>query len=241
MQYDGTVVLATALDTSGFVEQLEGLGRIAENSMAALRQTFLSGLSVEPQQETGFVQRLAADASAMVQQLARAGGDIAGNITGSIRQGIQGALAGTLLGGGASAAQSQAKGAGAEIGAGMMDGLKTGVVGSMGSARAAIIGAVAGIVGGVKDELEIRSPSGVFRDEVGRMMADGIAEGFLDGMPGVYASVRAALDGSRFGLEGSTARVYNSSASSRSYTFNQPVSSPYQTARAIERLERSLR
>lgn len=55
-------------------------------------------------------------------------------------------------------------------------------------------GFFSGIVDGVKDALGIHSPSKVFRDEVGRWIPPGIANGFAKALPAAMADMESELD-----------------------------------------------
>lgn len=51
-----------------------------------------------------------------------------------------------------------------------------------------------GIVDSIKKKLKIKSPSRVFRDEVGKMMAEGIGVGFKDEIDNVYKEMQKTID-----------------------------------------------
>lgn len=51
-----------------------------------------------------------------------------------------------------------------------------------------------GIVDSIKKKLKIKSPSRVFRDEVGKRMAEGIGVGFKDEMQDVYKEMQRTID-----------------------------------------------
>lgn len=58
-----------------------------------------------------------------------------------------------------------------------------------------------GIVDGVKDALDIGSPSKVFRDEVGRWLPPGVAQGFEAALPAAMKTMQKDLDKGIGGLE----------------------------------------
>lgn len=86
----------------------------------------------------------------------------------------------------------------------------------------------------VKEYYDIRSPSGLMREEVGVMISRGIAEGILSGA----GFVNRALETVGAGAE-RIRRTENGAAGNRSVTQNiylrDSDSSPYKTARRIRR------
>ena len=74
----------------------------------------------------------------------------------------------------------------------------------------------------VKRKLGIRSPSRVFRDEVGKMMAEGIGVGFDDGIKGVYNDMQHAIDLEQAKLQANveTGKVFNTLQNSTPVVIN---------------------
>ena len=81
-----------------------------------------------------------------------------------------------------------------DIGKNIVKGVWNGIV----SAKDWLFGKVKGFFGGLKDKakevLDIHSPSRVFRDEVGKYMAQGVGVGFEDEMDNINADVEKALN-----------------------------------------------
>ena len=71
----------------------------------------------------------------------------------------------------------------AEIGLNIIEGIKNGLVNAAGKIAEAAKEAAGKALNAAKNFLGIKSPSTVFRDEVGAMMAEGIAIGFEDNLP----------------------------------------------------------
>ena len=77
-----------------------------------------------------------------------------------------------------------------QVGADILAGIGSGIINSVGSWASNIGGQ---IVGGVKNFFGIRSPSTLFRDEVGKHLADGLGTGFEDEMGKVSDSMYDAV------------------------------------------------
>lgn len=80
-----------------------------------------------------------------------------------------------------------------EIGSDIVEGLWNGIQNMAGWIKNKVSGFVNGIVGSVKGVLGIRSPSRVFRDEVGRYMAMGVGVGFTSEMEQVKRQMTQAM------------------------------------------------
>ncbi|MBQ9027405.1 MAG: hypothetical protein IJ110_01430 [Lachnospiraceae bacterium] len=74
----------------------------------------------------------------------------------------------------------------AGVGKSIVDGLWGGLQGAWGLVTDGLGGLASSAVGGLKNLLGIGSPSKVFRDEVGRWIPAGIAEGIETGIPALY-------------------------------------------------------
>lgn len=80
------------------------------------------------------------------------------------------------------------------IGENIVSGVWSGIVAAKDKFVADVKGFFSGLVDGVKDGLGISSPSRVFRDQVGRWIPPGIAEGFADAMPALVKDMQRELD-----------------------------------------------
>ncbi|MBN1044915.1 phage tail tape measure protein [Clostridium botulinum] len=83
----------------------------------------------------------------------------------------------------------------AEIGKNIVLGIKNGIKNAWDSMTGWIGGLCDSFTKGVKDKFEIHSPSHIFRDEIGKMLAMGIGVGFETEMPNVNADVSKTLQG----------------------------------------------
>ena len=80
-----------------------------------------------------------------------------------------------------------------EIGRNMINGIISGLKSMAGGLISAGKNAVSGLVGGVKSFLGIKSPSRVFRDQVGKYMALGLSEGFTNEMSSVAKRIQQSI------------------------------------------------
>lgn len=150
----------------------------------------------------------------------------------------------------------------ASIGSSIVEGVWNGIT-SMGSWLAEKVSSFfSGIVDGAKKALGINSPSRVFRDEVGKWIMPGVADGIEKGMPvvekqlDVNCSDMVSMMQSRISFEqansipGSVSNINTRNSSSyvttnnngvtQNITFNKPVNSPSETARQIRKVGREL-
>ena len=81
----------------------------------------------------------------------------------------------------------------ANIGREMIEGLWSGIKGAGGWLKDKIGGFCSGVVSKVKGFFKIFSPSHLFRDEIGRMLALGLGEGFVDEMNAVSDEMNKAV------------------------------------------------
>ncbi|AUN11564.1 phage tail tape measure protein [Clostridium botulinum] len=81
-----------------------------------------------------------------------------------------------------------------EIGRNIVEGVWNGITGMGGWIRDRVNGFFSGIVDGAKDALGIHSPSRVFRDQVGKYMAQGVGVGFSDETENIKRSMRKDLN-----------------------------------------------
>ncbi|WP_434302705.1 phage tail tape measure protein [Clostridium botulinum] len=81
----------------------------------------------------------------------------------------------------------------AEIGRNIVEGVWNGITGMAGWIRDRVNGFFSGIVDGAKDALGIHSPSRVFRDQVGKYMAQGVGIGFENETDNIKRSMQKDL------------------------------------------------
>lgn len=93
------------------------------------------------------------------------------------------------------------------IGAKIIEGIKEGIF--KGGVEDAIRSKVRKMVDVAKEEADIHSPSRVFRDEVGKMMAKGLEVGWSDEMDKVNDEIRKDLDFGEASLDLSVNKSYN--------------------------------
>lgn len=130
----------------------------------------------------GALQGLLRDAVARVRQWARDMGDrgreAAQNLKDRLVNGLR-SIPGQL----------------ASIGSQMVHGIARGISGAAGAVVSALGGVVSSAISAAKSRLGIASPSKVFRDEVGKMIPEGIAEGIEDASAFVDAAIGGLWDG----------------------------------------------
>lgn len=100
-----------------------------------------------------------------------------------------------------------------EIGKNIVQGLWNGISGAAGWLAGKVKSFATGILDGMKSAMGIHSPSTVFRDQVGKYLAEGIGVGFENEMGNVAKQMQDAMpDASMFSIDGSmTAVDYQSS------------------------------
>ena len=79
------------------------------------------------------------------------------------------------------------------IGGDIVHGIWNGISGAAGWLADKVKGFASGILDGMKDALGIHSPSRLFRDQVGKYIAQGIGEGFTDEMGSVVGQMQDAM------------------------------------------------
>lgn len=103
----------------------------------------------------------------------------------------------------------------ASIGSDIVSGIWDGISGAAGWLADKVSGFASGILDGMKNVLGIHSPSRVFRDQVGKYIAQGIGVGFTDEMKSVTADMQDAMpDASAFSIGGTLEPAYYQSAGS---------------------------
>jgi len=106
------------------------------------------------------------------------------------------------------------------VGSNIIDGIKSGISSAAGRIADAAREAARKALDAAKDFLGIHSPSTVFRDQIGKYMALGMAEGFEDNIP--VDDMQNSLDGMVNGLSTTKVKGNNGNVVSTSdnYTFN---------------------
>lgn len=103
------------------------------------------------------------------------------------------------------------------VGTDVINGIKNGILNGVGALKDAVKEAAGKALDAAKSFLGIKSPSKVFRDQVGAMMAEGMAEGFENNMPTaeiehalmpMSSIVPNTLGGSQYSYGGFTINVY---------------------------------
>ena len=110
----------------------------------------------------------------------------------------------------------------ADIGKNIVEGLWNGIKGMGSWIKDKIKDFSKGIVDGMKKALGIHSPSRVFRDQVGKYMAEGIGVGFTDEMKNVTADMQDAIP-TNFDLNGSYGGLNSSSGTNTLPNYNSLV------------------
>lgn len=101
----------------------------------------------------------------------------------------------------------------ANIGGDIVRGIWNGISGAAGWLAGKVKSFASGILDGMKSALGIQSPSRLFRDQVGKYIAQGIGVGFMDEMKSVTADMQDAMpDPSAFSIDGTMASVDYQSA-----------------------------
>lgn len=134
------------------------------------------------------------------------------------------------------------------VGMQIINGIKNGLVGAARGLCEAAANAANDALNWVKDKLGIQSPSRVFRDQVGRMIPAGIAEGIDRGTPSLITRAQGmaerAVGAARSAASGWSpapamgVAAAGAGAASQTFIFNQPVESPDEFARAVRRADR---
>lgn len=203
----GSQFVASAI---GFIQQLPG-------GVASFLSSVISDVA-------GWASNMASSAS-------RAGSQFMGNVINFVSQlpgriagflsdviGRLAGWAGEMAGAGADGARrmfdavvngiSGLPGRVASIGSGIVRGIWDGISGAAGWLAGKVSSFASGILGGMKSALGIHSPSKLFRDQVGRYIAQGIGVGFESEMGNVARQMQDAMpDASAFSIGGTMASV----------------------------------
>lgn len=138
-----------------------------------------------------------------------------------------------------------------EVGRNIVDGIKNGLSNAAQSLVNAAMDLGNKALDGIKGVLGIKSPSRVFRDQVGKMIPAGISVGIERATPsmlatasvsarrlvGGFAAAASAAPAIRAAGVGASAR--GASGIVQNFTFNHPVETPYEFARAVRLRERA--
>lgn len=101
----------------------------------------------------------------------------------------------------------------ASIGGDIVRGIWNGIKNAAGWIKDKVGDFAKGILDGMKNALGIKSPSRVFRDQVGKYIAQGIGVGFMDEMKNVTADMQDAMpDPSAFSIDGAMTSIAYQSA-----------------------------
>lgn len=102
----------------------------------------------------------------------------------------------------------------ADVGANLVKGIWNGISGSLGWIKSKISGWVGNVTSFIKKLFGIKSPSTVMRDEVGKMLAEGIAVGFDEQMPDTLRTMQKSMSGTVDALRSDVAIAANGTAAS---------------------------
>lgn len=139
-----------------------------------------------------------------------------------------------------------------QVGLDIIRGIGSGIARAAGSLVGSVVDAAKGALNSVKGFLGIHSPSRVFRDQVGRYIPEGMAVGIRKAGPSVVSAMGGVADAAveraktaRAAISASVGAVTASGGigsapgeTVNNYIFNQPVKTPYETARAIRMEQR---
>lgn len=163
---DGQVVFTVEMDDVAFQA---GLARMGE-ALGALSQSVFAAFT------PGDAQWQAARAAGVQWMGSFASGMRAGS---AVSTALKSAVAGA-----AAAAAPTARAGGASVGRNLVSGIVSGVNAQGSALNAALQGIVASALAAARSAAGIRSPSTLFRDQVGRYLALGVQEGFTGTMAG---------------------------------------------------------
>lgn len=248
---DGSVTIAAVLDTGAFQAsvaalegQLSGLSLRLQNAVAAAA----AGSGAEGAFDGIFASLtvalggLSTTMTAAVSGAARAavlafgsadwhggGAQASGEMTTGFSAGAAQITA--LAGQTAKSARNAFGGGWHTVGMNMTGSIAAGIQAGAGSVVSAMAAVAARAMAAAKDALQIQSPSGKMRDEVGVMLSRGIAEGILAGSG--YIEAALADVGGKTSVTASDMTGGVRGNLQQNIYLRTGTSSPYQTARAI--------
>ena len=158
----------------------------------------ISFVSQLPGRIASFLGNVISNLGSWVGQMASRGAEGAGNMFNAVVNGLA-SLPGRIL----------------SIGSDIVRGIWDGISGAAGWLADKVRGFASGILDGMKNALGIHSPSRLFRDQVGKYIAQGIGEGFEVEMGNVTRKMQDAMpDASAFSIDGTmTSSAYQSAGS----------------------------
>ncbi len=188
---DGSVVIGVELEDQGFSAALQRLRQTAEQSVVAALGQMVKGLDAT---ETAFAENAAAGsvwsgqmqslfagvrtgASALLPELLALGRQAGSQFLSGLLS-VNGAAAGATL---ASAVRSGFTANWYSLGYSVASGIASGIRGGSSLITQAAQSAAQSALAAAKRSLGVHSPSRVFRDQVGRMIPAGIAQGISEG------------------------------------------------------------
>lgn len=248
---DGSVTIAAILDTGAFQAsvtalegQLAGLAVRLQNAVSAAAagmgtDNAVSGILASltgALDGLGTVMTAAAGDAARAAVLAFGSADWQGGGTQAAKGMTNGFAAGAaqipvLAGQTAQNARNAFGGDWHAVGANMTGSIAAGIHAGAGSVVSAMAAVAAKAMAAAKDALQIQSPSGKMRDEVGVMLSRGIAEGILAGSGAIESAL--AEVGGRTGVPASEVSGGVKGNLQQNIYLRTGTASPYQTARAI--------
>lgn len=207
---------------SGAISTVATWGKNLYNTAKEKISSFVSGIFTWASQVPGKIGSAISGALQSVatwgRNLLAKGKEAASNLVSSVVDGVRG-LPGKLL----------------SVGSDLVAGLWQGISGSFAWIKNKISGWVGDVMGFIKNLFGIRSPSRLMRDEVGKMLGLGMAEGIEQSRSAVNSAVRTLGNAAMSGLSGSMQPAAGGYAGGGGKTIiiNQTNNSP----RALSRLE----
>ena len=160
-------------NVAGWVVNMAGKAREAGSQFLHNVISFISQL---PGNVANFMANIISNLGSWVGNMARKGAEGARNLFNAVVNGIRN-LPNEVM----------------NIGKNIVQGIWNGISGAAGWLVGKVKSFAEGVLDGMKDALGIHSPSRVFRDEVGKYMAEGIGVGFTDEMKSVTADMQKAI------------------------------------------------
>ena len=232
-------------ETLGAMTDAEGMQADAQAQMTAATEEAIAAREAALQEfqttlagiQEGFTASEAAGALALVEQAGVAvseldkqmilgGTQAIADLAGAIEDGsgnISAAMV-TALGAVGTDTADDASGEGKGVGKNLTAGVAQGIASGTSTAIAAARASAKAVTAAYKKELDINSPSGVFRDEVGIQIPAGIGEGIQLGMPDVLRTIKRSTEGIVSGATGVISRN----------SFTAPVAAAASTAPGID-------
>lgn len=210
-------------ETLGTMTDAEGMQAEAQQRMTAATEEAIAAREAALQEfqttlagiQEGFTASEAAGALALVeqagvavsemdQQMILGGTQAIADLAQSLKDGetdVETALTTALSAAGTAGSTTGSK-EGEDIGEDITSGVASGIRSGTSEAVAAAIESARAVTKAYKDELNIKSPSRVGRDEIGLQIPKGIGEGIMQGMPELIRAIRASTEGINPGTTG---------------------------------------